>query len=380
MRAAALLFATAITSAALPALAESQPTWAESFRSPRPAPAPDARDAELLASCGAGDAALHEVAARITMGELSVADAEALRVALRRSGDPHVRPRAWMLRGMSLRRATAKERLRAWLASFGETGERRCGIASSKGDDERDVFVAVVIDAQGDLAPMPSRVRPGDWITFDARIRVPSEAAKVVVLGPTGAPHSVLTSFSGNRARARFRADRPGRWMAQLLIEGEAGPQPILETVIFAGTEPFVDSRERAPGETMGGEALAPEDALTTMVNLARASERLAPLVRDSALDELARAHALRMRATNRTAHDVGDGRPHERIEREGIVAKAIGENVAHAASVALAHRALWASPSHRGNLLDPRFQRVGIGVVPDKDGSLWIAQIFAGN
>jgi len=43
-----------------------------------------------------------------------------------------------------------------------------------------------------------------------------------------------------------------------------------------------------------------------------------------------------------------------------------------------LAERALWASPSHRENLLLPRFDRVGIGVARDPDGTLWVCQTFA--
>jgi uncharacterized protein YkwD len=42
-----------------------------------------------------------------------------------------------------------------------------------------------------------------------------------------------------------------------------------------------------------------------------------------------------------------------------------------------LAQRALWASPSHRENLLFPSFDLVGIGVAPDPDGTLWVCQVF---
>ena len=43
-----------------------------------------------------------------------------------------------------------------------------------------------------------------------------------------------------------------------------------------------------------------------------------------------------------------------------------------------LAHRALWASPSHRDNMLQPRFDRVGVGVCTDPDGSVWVTEAFA--
>jgi uncharacterized protein YkwD len=51
---------------------------------------------------------------------------------------------------------------------------------------------------------------------------------------------------------------------------------------------------------------------------------------------------------------------------------------VAHARSIARAHRVLWASPSHRGNLLDPSFSKFGIGVARDSDGSVWVCELFS--
>lgn len=350
---------------------------AEAYRSPLTAPAPDERDEGLLAICGRGEAGLHEVAARLAGGEIPGTSTDALVFALRASGVPHLRPRAWTLQGRGLDREKAAKRLRAWLSGFGDEGQRRCGIASARDEHGRDVFAAVVVFAQADLAPTPMKVRPGAWVKLDARVRVPAHGAKVVILGPTGSPRSVPTSFSGNRVQARFRADREGLWLAQLLIDGDTGPRPILETMIFAGIA------VAPPQAAVRGEEAAiaddPEAALTEMMARARRSERLPPLVRDAALDELARAHARRMRKTRRVAHDVGDGPPHERLHEKGYFAEAIGENVAHAASVVSAHRALWSSPSHRGNLLDPRFERVGVAVIPDTDGSVWVTQLFAG-
>ena len=83
------------------------------------------------------------------------------------------------------------------------------------------------------------------------------------------------------------------------------------------------------------------------------------------------------MMRVRQVGHDVGDGDPKDRLERTGIFLPLVGENVAHAANVVLAHRALWSSPSHRDNLLQPRFDRVGIGVSSDPDGSVWVTQLF---
>ena len=102
-------------------------------------------------------------------------------------------------------------------------------------------------------------------------------------------------------------------------------------------------------------------------------------LRRDARLDQVAIAHARAMQQARRLGHDVGDGNPASRLEAADLVARVSGENVAYAGSVARAHRTLWESPSHRANLLHERFDAVGIGLVKEADGRVWVCQSFAG-
>jgi uncharacterized protein YkwD len=115
------------------------------------------------------------------------------------------------------------------------------------------------------------------------------------------------------------------------------------------------------------------------MVSSLREIEHLPPLARDPNLDAVALAHARLMLAARTVGHDVGDGDPAQRVAATGQRARLVGENVAHAASVRLAHRALYESPSHRENLLRDEFDRVGGAVLDDPDGSVWVAEVFAG-
>jgi uncharacterized protein YkwD len=114
------------------------------------------------------------------------------------------------------------------------------------------------------------------------------------------------------------------------------------------------------------------------MIAAARASEGLASLRPSRALDRVARAHAERMLRASELGHDVGDGDVRRRLGDAGIEAAEVGENVAHAATLALAHRALWASPSHRDNILGRRYAKVGVGVAHDPDGTVWVTELFA--
>jgi uncharacterized protein YkwD len=78
--------------------------------------------------------------------------------------------------------------------------------------------------------------------------------------------------------------------------------------------------------------------------------------------------------------HDVGNGDPASRVTDAGLTWKLVGENVAKAKTERAAQRAIYASPSHRANVLDARFKKVGLGVATDpKTGYLWIAELYGG-
>jgi len=331
-------------------------------------------------ACGEPDGALLSVAARLAELQTDAGqelDVDKIGYALRAAGAPYVWPRAWLFEGSEGDVVTAKARMQHWLGGFSDGGARRCGIKVLHRGSRMSV-TALAVDALADLDSLPTRARVGQWIEVNATLRVPASEAKLVVLGPRGAPRPVPTSFDAGRVRARFNADAPGVWVVQLLGAVDGGPRPLLEALVFAGVEPPSSAAiGKAPGEDAPHPANDPRAALYAMVDAARDSERMPPLQRDQQLETLAREHAEAMRRARRTAHDTGDGDLNQRLERAGLALSA-GENVAHAGSAVLAQRALWASPSHRENLLFPGFDTIGIGVALDNDGTLWVCQVFA--
>jgi len=340
----------------------------------------DSQERTLARACGASDAALDRVARDLAASTTGAdrLDATALDARLRAAGAPYVWPRAWRFDGAESEFDVARARMQRWLASFSAAGARRCGVALVRAPGARFTAFVVAVDVLADLEPVPTRVRIGQWVDVRARVHVPADAAKLVVLGPRGAPHAVPTTFERGYLQARFNADHEGAWLVQVLAAVDGGPRPLLEAWVFAGIEPSADGvAPNAPGEERAGANRDPAAALYEMVNAARVSERISPLTRDARLDELARAHAEAMRAARKTAHDAGDGDLNQRLENAELELNA-GENVAHAANAVLAARALWASPSHRQNLLFPDFGSVGIGVAADADGTLWVCEIFA--
>lgn len=351
--------------------------WAEHTTSPHPAGARAAELEALDARCGAPDAVLalaaEETAHALLAGDADV-DPATVALRLRRLGAPYVWPHVWTLRGQSLDVADASARIDRWRGTFDDGGTRRCGVGRARqGDDE--ALVAVASDVLADLDPLPTRARPAQWLEVNATLLVAAGSAKVVVLGPRGRPRAVPTSLSGKRVHARFNADAEGAWLVQVVISAGVGPRPAAEAWVRVGPDATVE-QSPAPGEDVAGD----DDAarLHEMVARARASERATPLKRDDTLAGVALGHATAMAAARRLGHEVGDGNPASRAAAAGISAAAVGENVAHAPTLARAHRMLWQSPSHRDNLLDPSWNALGVGIVKDPDGSVWVAEEFA--
>lgn len=376
----------AVATASVAAFGESGPLrvqWKTELSSPKATATTNHAEAALLALCGPADTALMDVAALVAKRQLDGAHnltADELAFALRAAGDPHVWPKAWSLSGTNLDDADVLSRLKTFMSSTRTLGTRRCGVSRQKGQGDDGAATVITIDALADLMPLPTSARVGQWINLEGVMLVPASGVQVVLLGPRAAPKTVPSSLSGGRIRSTFSVDQPGAWLVQVLATVSTGPRPVLEATIFAGQKPpneFV--RAPVPGEEAAQGVTDHADAMLRMINAARVAEGRRPLTRDPALDAVARAHSEEMKKARIVGHDVGGGDPRARLEAAGITSSVAGENVASASSLENAHRALWASPSHRGNLLLERFTRVGVAVVQGADGAFWVTEMFAG-
>ncbi|MCA9645685.1 MAG: CAP domain-containing protein, partial [Myxococcales bacterium] len=355
-------------------------SWQQFAKPPEAAPAPDPSTEAYLQACGQGEAALHRVAthvANLQLGGAPEPDMAEVVFALRSQGSPYVWPRVWTLEGGSLDQDDVVKRIQAWVSRSRAEGQVRCGI-SKVSNGEHEVLALIAVDALADLQrAIPLRQRTSTFVRFEAHLRVQASDAQLVVLGPGGRPKNVLTSLSSSGVTASFSADQPGRWVAQLLATTGSGPRPLLEVEFYADVDPpSAPDASPVPGE--GPVEGPPETQLLTWLNATRASQGLGKLRGNPQLDKLARAHAEAMRDKNQLAHDVGDGNPKQRIVAAGLTPRLAGENVARARTLERAHRTLWLSPSHRGNLLHPGFKEVGIGIVQDEKGNWWVAELFA--
>src|SRR5262249_23485530 len=212
--------------------------WKQTTISPRTA-VPDVRLAPLYAVCGAAAAALNEVAARATTRQIEGAPllpADELALNLRAAGDPHVWPRAWSIAGQALDEEDVMRRLKAWSAGWTTIGTRRCGLARAAAPDGTVYITAVAVDALADMSSLPTTARTGQSLTVNATMVVPTSDAKVILLGPRGAPKTILTGLADRRIYATFSVDQPGPWLVQVLSTVSTGPRPVLEAMVFTGT------------------------------------------------------------------------------------------------------------------------------------------------
>jgi hypothetical protein len=339
-----------------------------------------------LPACVAYERPLSRVAAAVAGARSRGAVATEMKevvALLRVLGSPHVWPRVWVLEAPALAGEQLHAEWSSWLSREPHVGQLRCGIARVDGSAGRSVVVAVVVDALADLAPLPLVARVGQWLSLDAALLAPARAGHLLLMGPDESPRRVPSTLDAAAFHAAFSLDQPGFWRLQVLLDVGSGPQPALEAWLFVDREPELQavwSSVPAPvSEPPKGAGLDDlRAALWAMIDVGRRSQGLGSLRRDPRLDGVAQAHVMAMLESGRTAHDVGDGMPIDRLERAGLGVRRVGENVARASSLERAHRVLWDSPSHRGNLLDPGYDAVGIGIVRSTAGDVLVCELFA--
>jgi len=120
------------------------------------------------------------------------------------------------------------------------------------------------------------------------------------------------------------------------------------------------------------------EFAMIGLVNKERVQEGLSPLSFDPALREVARGHSADMFKRGYFSHHSPGGNDLAfRARALDVSFLVIGENLAFAPTLELAHRGLMNSPGHRANILSEDYHLIGIGVAASEDYGLMITQVF---
>lgn len=148
---------------------------------------------------------------------------------------------------------------------------------------------------------------------------------------------------------------REGPATLQLVARFSDGPRPVAELCL--GECPRFDGRATL------------EESITELRSLRP----------NALLARAATAHAERVCADARVAHELDPGRdPTARLRAAGVTARVVGETVARSENEAGAIAAVLSSPSHRATLTDRRFTDFGVGRAHDSRGALCIVALFA--
>jgi uncharacterized protein YkwD/uncharacterized membrane protein required for colicin V production len=107
------------------------------------------------------------------------------------------------------------------------------------------------------------------------------------------------------------------------------------------------------------------EEEMVALINEERKERGLNELTLSAEIVAVARSHARDMWERKYFGHvspegyDVGD-----RLDQAKVTYTYAAENLALAPTVTTAHNGLMGSPGHRENILDPRYKKVGVGVI----------------
>ncbi len=134
-----------------------------------------------------------------------------------------------------------------------------------------------------------------------------------------------------------------------------------------------------AAGPSARLDQAGPADQLVSLTNVSRTSNGLPGLPRDNRLSVVGVSRSEDMIARNYFAHEIPpDGRTVvDLLESLGVGFKAAGENIAwnnalEFTTVQTASDDFMNSPSHRKNVLEPRWNRVGAGVAAGSDRRMY--------
>lgn len=159
-----------------------------------------------------------------------------------------------------------------------------------------------------------------------------------------------------------------------------ATPKPTAAPKPTATPKPTAAPSTPAPTNPGNSAASELEKQMVELINAERAKAGASPLAIDSKVTGVARAKSQDMIDKNYFSHTSPTyGSPFEMLKAFGVSYRTAGENIAMNRSMTNAHTALMNSAGHRQNILNPAYKSIGVGIVANASGYLYITQMFIG-
>ncbi len=230
-------------------------------------------------------------------------------------------------------------------------------------------------------AAIVRRLRLGGTARVAARIDAAYRDPELVVTSPDGRVHETQAA-RGRDLSGEVRCDADGRYQLEIVATGAVGPTVLANFPVYCGVAPPVVWQGGVGMQQGSADPLVAEQEIVALVNRDRARAGLPPVTSDARLAAIARAHCHDMIDHDFIGHlSPRTGTAMDRVRRAGLNPDIVFENVGRAYSPDQAESGFVGSPGHRGNLLDPRARRFGVGVAfgPEVSGvrPLFVTQLF---
>ena len=309
------------------------------------------------------DSALDRAARMLALGALDVRASEAAdavsisrAVSAAQGFDPS--PRTLVLRSAPPAQALESFRTRTDLNSE-PASEAGVGFAQN---GERGALVVLLADRKAILEPFPrSGLQPKQKRELCGRLQGPLEAPVVFVTRPSGTVDRLVPGSLHGRFCAPLAFTEPGRYTLEVVGTGPRGPEVV--ALFFTDVGTVVAPHEAAQSP----EPATPKDAralILARVNALRVANGASAVTPDPALDAVAQRYGDQMAREHFFAHVSPTGQNlASRLGEAGYAYERAGENLGLAPGPLSAHFGIEHSPGHRKNLMDPAFERLGIGI-----------------
>ncbi len=230
-------------------------------------------------------------------------------------------------------------------------------------------------------AAIARRLRLGDRARVAARIDAAYRDPELVITSPDGHVHEAPPT-RGRELSGEIRCRASGRYQLEIVATGAVGPTVLANFPVYCGVSPPAVWRGGVGMQQGSTDPVVAEREIVALVNRDRARAGLPPVTADPRLAAIARAHCHDMLDHDFVGHlSPRTGTAMDRVRRAGLNPDIVFENVGRAYSPEQAESGFVGSPGHRGNLLDPRARRLGVGVVfgPEVTGTrpLFVTQLF---
>lgn len=261
-----------------------------------------------------------------------------------------------------------------------ERGRRaiaRLGVACLE-DGDAYIASAVFQERALEFDRIPRELGANSTLKFRAVLPEGFAEPVIIVTNSRGADVQVRVERRRDKLSAAI-ACTEGVEQVELLATDVSGPVVLANFPIYCGIEP-PEKIDLDYGEAeLEGQAAG--RYIMQLINEERSRAGLAPLAWDPDAASVARGHSIDMRDGDFVAHvSPTTGSLGDRMERAGIRAPLILENVARALSPKDAHRGLMRSPGHRINILNPDVTHVGVGVArldAEESTDLLVTEVF---